>query len=133
MAPTGVSAALSTSHIGDSEDSRSRSCEPVSRIGLVDGVRGTLMIESANGSQLELSNWRLVDGGECTALAHITMANSTDWQVPGITANKAEVRFRRNAEVAVGEPFGILLFSSERDRWVWLNLGRVARIGVCTA
>jgi hypothetical protein len=106
-------------------------CELVDRIALVDGAHDYMVIRSANGSEIILGPWRLTGMGDCVTSARVSMAAGTHWQVEKIRSDSTEAYFLRDAEVAVGEPFSIVLSPSSERRHLRINLARVTAISVC--
>src|SRR5215813_13301521 len=98
----------------------------VMRVALVDGAFSHMLIESEDGSELALGPWRMTGAGDYVSSARVTMADGTDWQVDPIFGDLVEARFERNAEVAVGHPFSIVLFFPAENRPFRINLGKVA-------
>jgi len=109
------------------------SCELVDRIAIVDGADDYMIIRSASGSEIILGPWRLTGVGECVTSARVSMAAGTHWQVDKIRSDSTEAIFLRDAEVAVGEPFSLVLSPSSEHRHLRINLGRVSAISVCHA
>lgn len=104
--------------------------ELVSRTTLADGAYNHMTIRSASGSEVTLGPWWLTAVGDCMTSARFAMADDTYWEVDKSGSDYVEASFRRDAEVAVGQPFSILVCSSSEHRRLRISLGRVAAIHV---
>jgi hypothetical protein len=60
----------------------------------------------------------------------VTMADGTNWKVERVADDPVEARFQRDAEVALGEPFSLLLFLPTEGRRVRITLGKVVAIRI---
>ena len=106
-------------------------CELVKRTQVIDRLHHNLVIRSADGSEVTLHGYHISGRGEFSTSAEVSLSKHTKWNVEELAIKSAEARFRRDAEVAVGEPFGMLLYCPPTDRRVWINFGRVEAIGIC--
>jgi hypothetical protein len=78
-----------------------------------------------------LQDARLDVVGQCLAWATVHLIPTAEREVDVDETACAEARFRRDAEVAVGEPFDITLHYREPDKRVLCGFRQVAAIAVC--